>query len=296
MNQVYVRSCPDWGVCRHAILRKIPSLVDQYDLETKGSFWRLHLGSKGFFTISFINLEDRDRVLDGGPYFYHSAGLWLRPWKHKLCQGKEDMRVALVWIRLYSLPCEYWDPKILEDLGNCLGKFIKYIWTNKDPTLYYLFSYLRLYGFIKRTTWSDQNSMGRQGRDENPRLWTDPIWLSQMSWIWPSISRLPNELSKDKSREGSWSTRSRFFKSPITEKTQSKTRKSEGAKKIAVSNKFRALEDKEEENQGKRREILFWYSRTKILNFNPWWKEKPRMRKVKTYKEMTQGKRGNTWT
>ena len=206
------------------------------------------------------------------------------------------MRVALVWIRLYSLPCEYWDPKILEDLGNFLGKFIKDIWTNKDPTLYYLFSYLRLYGFIKRTTWSDQNSMGRQGRDANPRLWTDPIWLSQMSWIWPSILRLPNELSKDKSREGSWSTRSRFFKSPITEKTQSKTRKSEGAKKIAVSNKFRALEDKEEENQGKRREILFWYSRTKILNFNPWWKEKPRMRKVKTYKEMTQGKRGNTWT
>ena len=35
------------------------------------------------------------------------------------------MKVALVWIRMYSLLCEYWDPKILEDLGNSLGKFIK---------------------------------------------------------------------------------------------------------------------------------------------------------------------------
>ena len=35
------------------------------------------------------------------------------------------MRIAPIWIRLYSLPSEYWDPEILEDLGNCLGKFIK---------------------------------------------------------------------------------------------------------------------------------------------------------------------------
>ena len=32
----------------------------------------LHLGSKGFFTVVFINLEDRDRVFEGGPYFHTS--------------------------------------------------------------------------------------------------------------------------------------------------------------------------------------------------------------------------------
>ena len=35
------------------------------------------------------------------------------------------MRISPVWIRLYSLPQEYWDAEILEPLGNCLGSFIK---------------------------------------------------------------------------------------------------------------------------------------------------------------------------
>ena len=37
----------------------------------------LQLGSKGFFTIIFSLLEDRDRVLEGGPYFFNSTGLFL---------------------------------------------------------------------------------------------------------------------------------------------------------------------------------------------------------------------------
>ena len=37
----------------------------------------LQLGSKGFFTIIFFNQEDRDQILEGGPYFFFSAGLYL---------------------------------------------------------------------------------------------------------------------------------------------------------------------------------------------------------------------------
>ena len=90
----------------------------------KGHF-DIHLGSKGFFKISFINLDDRNHILNGGPYFYYSAGLFLHPWKEKFCPEKEDMRIAPVCIRLYSLPQEHWDAEILEALGNCLGSFIK---------------------------------------------------------------------------------------------------------------------------------------------------------------------------
>ena len=35
------------------------------------------------------------------------------------------MTVALVWIRLFSLPGEYWDLETLRDIGNTLGEFIK---------------------------------------------------------------------------------------------------------------------------------------------------------------------------
>ena len=58
--------------------------------------YNLHLGLKGFFTASFISQEDWSLIIDGGPYFYYSAGLFLRPWKEKFCQEKEDMRIAPV--------------------------------------------------------------------------------------------------------------------------------------------------------------------------------------------------------
>jgi hypothetical protein len=37
----------------------------------------LHFISKGFFTIIFYNLEDKDRVFENGPYFFNSVGLYL---------------------------------------------------------------------------------------------------------------------------------------------------------------------------------------------------------------------------
>ena len=69
----------------------------------KGHF-NLHLGSKKNFTVSFISLEDRNQIIDGEPYFYYSTGLFLRPWKEKFSPEKEDMRLAPVWIRMYTLP------------------------------------------------------------------------------------------------------------------------------------------------------------------------------------------------
>ena len=63
----------------------------------------LHLGFNGFFTISFFNVKYRNKILDEGPYFFYSACLFLRPWKEKFFLDKEDMKVAPVWIRMYSL-------------------------------------------------------------------------------------------------------------------------------------------------------------------------------------------------
>ena len=63
--------------------------------------------------------------MEGGPYFFFSAGLFLRPWKERFNPETEDMTVAPVWIRLFSLPGEYWDLETLRDIGNSLGEFIK---------------------------------------------------------------------------------------------------------------------------------------------------------------------------
>ena len=68
----------------------------------------LQLGAKGFFTVVFFNTEDRVRIFDNRPYFFHSAGLYLRTWKERFNPDTKNMTISPVWLRLYSLPTEYW--------------------------------------------------------------------------------------------------------------------------------------------------------------------------------------------
>ena len=57
--------------------------TEKYLLHWITANWRpkahldIQLGSKGFFTIIFTLLEERDHVLEGGHYFFNSAGLFL---------------------------------------------------------------------------------------------------------------------------------------------------------------------------------------------------------------------------
>ena len=87
----------------------------------------LQLGPKGFFTTIFNCLEDRNKVLDGGPYFFNATGLFLRGWVERFNLDKEDLNWAPVWICLYSLPMEYWDEETLQVIGNSLGEFVKIV-------------------------------------------------------------------------------------------------------------------------------------------------------------------------
>jgi hypothetical protein len=90
----------------------------------KGDY-EIQLSSKGFFTIILYNLEDKDRIFDNGPYFYNSAGLFLRFWTDRFSPEQEDFSRAPVWIRLYSLPQEFWLEEILMGLGNTVGQYVK---------------------------------------------------------------------------------------------------------------------------------------------------------------------------
>ena len=81
----------------------------------------LQLGPKGFFNVVFNCIEDQNRVLDEGPYFFNSAGLYLRDWVERFNPDKENFNWAPVWIRLYSLPLEYRDEESLIAIGRGLG-------------------------------------------------------------------------------------------------------------------------------------------------------------------------------
>jgi len=92
--------------------------------KAKGGY-DLRLGVKCFFTIIFYNMEDKNRVFEGGPYFYNSTCLYLTFWQKRFNPEKEDLSVAPAWLQFYSLPSEFWRPEILEDIGNALGAFVK---------------------------------------------------------------------------------------------------------------------------------------------------------------------------
>lgn len=84
-------------------------------------FW-IHFGS---FTVVFTSLEDKDRVFEGGPYFYAAASLYIRPWMMNFVPKRETFTSISVWIRLYSLSLDYWLLESLKTIGNKLGNFIK---------------------------------------------------------------------------------------------------------------------------------------------------------------------------
>lgn len=86
---------------------------------------KLQLGSKGFFIVIFDLLEDRYRIFEGGPYFYNSVGLYMRFWKDNFTLEKENFMRVPVWVRLYSLPIDYWPPSVLKGIGDELGEYIK---------------------------------------------------------------------------------------------------------------------------------------------------------------------------
>lgn len=96
----------------------------RYHQKPKGSI-DLHLGSKGFFSVVFTNIEDKDRVFEGGPYFYGSIGLYMRPWMMNFVPERETFTSVLVWVRICSLPLDYWQKELLAAIGNKLGRFVK---------------------------------------------------------------------------------------------------------------------------------------------------------------------------
>ena len=94
-------------------------------------------------------MEDKNRVQYGGPYFFNSAGLFLRQWKTKFNPNKEDLTVSLIYIRMYSLPTKYSREEILEDLGKTIGKFFKSLEQTKEVR-YISYARIRVYMDLSR--------------------------------------------------------------------------------------------------------------------------------------------------
>lgn len=55
----------------------------------------------------------------------------MKYWEECYDLDKKKMLAALLQVRLSGLPLEFWDPEILEGIGNMIGRFVKIVETAK---------------------------------------------------------------------------------------------------------------------------------------------------------------------
>lgn len=85
----------------------------------------IHLCSKGFFIVKFLSASDRDKVIQDGPWFWGSTGLFITPWFPKFDANTMVVSKMPVWVRLHNLPIHLWNDQVLAGIGNTIGHYIK---------------------------------------------------------------------------------------------------------------------------------------------------------------------------
>lgn len=73
---------------------------------------------KGFFAFQFTCKEDSRAVRSGGPWVIRKSSLALKKWSSKVDLFDSIFEMVLVWVRLPSLPLEYWNTDIFNGIAS----------------------------------------------------------------------------------------------------------------------------------------------------------------------------------
>ncbi|WCJ25233.1 zinc ion binding nucleic acid binding [Euphorbia peplus] len=79
----------------------------------------------GFYMVTFDNMNDRERVIYGGPWLIQGHYLTVRTWSPDFMASDATVSSTMVWIRFPSLPVRYYHEDLLMAIGNTMGKAIK---------------------------------------------------------------------------------------------------------------------------------------------------------------------------
>lgn len=79
----------------------------------------------GFSLVKFTNNLDRNKVLDGQPWFVRGKIYSLQCWKQHFDPAKENLYSVLLWVPLPRLPLELWNENILRTILKLVGKLSK---------------------------------------------------------------------------------------------------------------------------------------------------------------------------
>ncbi|CAA0825250.1 Unknown protein, partial [Striga hermonthica] len=76
----------------------------------------------GWILFKFTTKEDRDSVLEGGPYTIYGRTLMLKTLPKLFRFGDDDTKIVPVWVQLPYLPLECWNAKAIGKIASIIGK------------------------------------------------------------------------------------------------------------------------------------------------------------------------------
>ena len=86
-------------------------------------------------------MKDTYFTLREVPWFWGNEGIFMTPWFPSFNANITVVSKMSVWVSLHNLPLHFWHHKILEGIGNTLGKYIK---TNTHRTKEANFTFARI--------------------------------------------------------------------------------------------------------------------------------------------------------
>ncbi|XP_058761315.1 uncharacterized protein LOC131634699 [Vicia villosa] len=78
-----------------------------------------------YYLVCFTHDDDKNAAMMDGPWFIYDHYLTVKEWTPDFHPENDSIVNVAVWIRISGLPVEYYDPIILQIIGNLVGRTIK---------------------------------------------------------------------------------------------------------------------------------------------------------------------------
>ncbi|XP_058758009.1 uncharacterized protein LOC131631237 [Vicia villosa] len=78
-----------------------------------------------YYLVCFTHEEDKNAAMADGPWFIYDHYLTVKEWTPDFHPENDSIVNVAVWIRISGLPVEYYDLKVLQVIGNLVGRTVK---------------------------------------------------------------------------------------------------------------------------------------------------------------------------
>nr|XP_016448534.1 PREDICTED: uncharacterized protein LOC107773643 [Nicotiana tabacum] len=97
--------------------------------------------AEGYCIFRFNSEEDKELVIQSGPYSYRNKPMVLKPWEIDFSFSNDVLSTIPVWIRFPGLPVGYWSTDVLSKLASAVGRPL---YTDKITAHYEKISFARV--------------------------------------------------------------------------------------------------------------------------------------------------------